>query len=210
MVNRPAGGARSKKWPKEPYDWYQEPDWAVDMLFDGLPADFFCTGGTPDLIIDPTCGQGTILDVAKRRGHATLGYDIVDRKPRHQLVQVGDFRKVQRLAVAKDRATSIICNPPYSYIADIAEQVIRHACTFPVHRAAFLVPIAFLCSDTRVKFFRRITPSHVAYCASRRPTCPPGSRIPSMANPFKGGMADYVWVIYTRPPQRFRTESVWI
>jgi hypothetical protein len=210
MVNRPAGGARSKKWAKEPHDWYVEPPWAVDMLLDGMGEGFFCTGGKPDLIIDPTCGSGNILDVVARRGHPTAGYDVVNRRPKHKLVEVQDFRKVSRLAVAKDRATSIICNPPYSYIPDIAEQIIRHACRFPVHRAAFLVPIAFLCSDSRVPFFRELRPSHVAYCATRRPTCPPGSKIPTMPNPFKGGMADYIWLVYTRPPQKVRTESVWI
>lgn len=207
MVNRPAGGARSVKHEREAFDWYIEPDWVVRQLFDALP---FVVGGKPDHIIDVTCGTGNILNVAKERGHTTAGYDIVNRKPKHELISVGDFLNVKKLELAKDRATSIICNPPYSYVEDIAEKIIRHACQFPIHRAAFLVPIAFLCAGSRHRFFTRdLKPSHIAYC-TQRPTCPPGSKISTMANPFKGGMADYIWIIYTRPPKKWRTESIWL
>jgi hypothetical protein len=30
-----------------------------------------------------------------------------------------------------------------------------------------------------------------------------------MARPFDGGMADYVWLVFTRP-HRWRTETVWL
>lgn len=206
MPGNPVGVTKDKRYAREDFDWYIEPRFTVEQLMSCIS---FNVGGTPDHIIDVTCGSGNILDVAKARGHSTAGYDIVNRNPAHPLT-VGDFLKVERMAMAKDRATSVICNPPYSYIEDIAEKIIRHVCRFPIHRAAFLVPIAFLCSQGRYRFFTRdLKPSHIAYC-SDRPTCPPGAKIAEMATPFKGGVGDYVWVIYTRPPKKYRTESIWL
>ncbi len=162
-----------------------------------------------DLIWDPSCGRGTILDVAKERGHPTIGSDIIDRHPRHRFVR-GNFLLQRKPPSAPGRALSIINNPPYSYIDGIAESFIRKALDFPIRRAAFLVPIAFLCSNDRWKFFQReFHPSHIAIL-SERPSMPPGSTVTD-ATDFKGGMADYIWIIYTAGNgHRWRTETIWL
>jgi hypothetical protein len=207
MSNRPAGGARSKRWARADYDWYREPEFPVRQLFEALQ---FGTGNALDLIYDPCCGGGNILDVAKRRGHLTFGSDVVDRKPLHRFVR-GNFLNVTKCPTPPPgHSLSIVCNPPYSYEPDIAERIMRHALDMPVRMAAFLVPIAFLCGQERWRFFaQERNPSHVLYC-SQRPTMPPGHLVDQMASPYEGGMADYVWVVFTGPRHRWRTQSIWL
>lgn len=202
MVNRPAGGARSERYEREPYDWYCENEKPVRQLMDAL--DF-----GDDLIWDPSCGRGNILDVAKGRGHPTFGSDIIDRHPRHKF-QRGNFLLISKPPSPKDRALSIINNPPYSYVPDIAESFIRKALDMPIRRAAFLLPIAFLSSQERWRFFREeFKPSHIAIL-SERPSMPPGSTVNEYTE-FKGGMADYVWVIYSSGNgHRWRTETIFL
>lgn len=201
MVNRPAGGARSKRYEREPYDWYREGPEPVRQLMDRI--DF-----ADDLILDPSCGAGNILDVAKERGHPTFGIDIIDRYPRHQFKR-GNFLELKRFPAPQGRDLSIINNPPYSYLPDIAEKFIRKALGLPnVRRAAFLLPIAFMAGQERWRFFEHdFKPSHTAIC-SERPSCPPGSQVDEGTD-YSGGMQDYVWLVYTRP-HRWRTETIWL
>lgn len=205
MVNRPAGGARSKKHERAPYDWYCENDVPVRQLFEHPAINF----GT-DLIYDPCCGRGNILDVAKQFGHPTCGSDVVDRHPRHRFVRGNFISQITRPPSYRDRALSIVTNPPYGYEPDIAERIIRKAIDFPIRMAAFLLPIAFLGSGGRFLFFTKdIHPSHVAIC-SERPTMPPGHLMHEWGEKaFKGGMADYIWVIYTAP-HRWKTQTIWL
>lgn len=204
MVNRPAGGARSQKWERAPYDWYRESPRVVEQLMHGI--DF-----GSDLIWDPCCGGGNTLDVAKRYGHPTFGSDIVDRHPRHRFQRGNILSNVNRMPTLEGRPTSVICNPPYSYEPDIAERIITRILeVFPVRRAAFILPIAFLASQDRwgSKRLLRWRPSHTCIYRERH-TMPPGHLIDEMAKPYDGGMADYCAVVWTRP-HRFRTETVWL
>lgn len=217
MVNRPAGGARSKRHPREPHDWYCEDARPVDQLLDDLtkiPA--LDLDPARVLIYDPSCGRGNILDVAKRRGFATVGSDLFDRicpiqgtrpSERHDFFRA-DFLRLDRPPATRGRRLVIMNNPPYSYEADIAERFIRRALALPIGLACFVVPIAFMCSNDRWAFFRReFRPSHVGVL-SERPSMPPGSTLDPYTE-FKGGMGDYVWLIY-RPPHRWRTETIWL
>ncbi len=200
MVNRPAGGDRSKRWEREPYDWYVDPPFCTQQLMERISFG-------DDLIYDPSCGRGTILDVAKARGFQTFGSDIIDRHPRHDFKR-GDFLQLQQLPPLRGRGLSIINNPPYSYIEDIAEKFMRHAVELPINRAAFLVPIAFLCSASRWRLFHQdFNPSHIAIL-SERPSMPPGSQW-YVGHDHKGGMQDYVWIVFTAP-HRWRTQTIWL
>ena len=208
MVNRPAGGARSQKWERSDYDFYREPAWLIEQIFDEIS---FGTSDAPDLIYDPCCGTGNILDVAKRRGHPTIGGDVVDRSPRHRFNR-GNILINQPIPTAPPgRSISVVCNPPYSYEPDIAERVIRRVLEkVPVRRAVFTLPIAFLCGQERWRFFTQdFNPSHVLIC-SQRPTMPPGNLIHEMSTPFEGGMQDYAVVCYHGPKHRWRTEVRWL
>lgn len=205
MVNRPAGGARSQRHLRAPLDWYVEPVRSPEQLFHAI--DF---GG--DFIWDGCCGKGTILDVAAKFGHPTFGSDLADRGAVrcHDWTQL-DILKTTRLPFRLPPGVqlSYVSNPPYGYMKDIAEKIMRHVLTeFPVRRAAFLVPIAFLASEGRFRLFTRdFRPSHIAV-HSDRITCPPGHQM-AVLDRLEGGMADYVWVVFTRP-HRWRTETVWL
>lgn len=204
MVNRPAGGARSAKHLRAPLDWYVEPSRSPEELFHAI--DF-----GDDIIWDGSCGRGTILEVAQRYGHPVFGSDLAHR----QHIAEFPFRKLDILSVTElpfraGREWSYVSNPPYGYVESIAERIIRHVLErLRPRRAAFLVPIAFLASVTRRPLFTvDFRPSHVCI-HSDRITCPPGHLMDQMSNPFEGGMADYVWVVFTRP-HRFRTETLWL
>lgn len=209
MVNRPAGGDRSKKWPRAPYDWYRESPRVVQQLMHGID---FTTEAGRDLIWDPCCGAGNVLDVAKSYGHPTIGSDIIDRHPRHKFMRGNILTQITRAPRHPDRPTSVISNTPYSYEEDIAELIMVTILErFNVRRAAFIVPIAFLNSQDRWKnnkFAGRWKPSHTAIYRERH-TMPPGHMIDMMEKPYDGGMADYAAVVFTRP-HRWRTETVWL
>lgn len=165
----------------------------------------------PDLIWDPCCGMGNVLDVAKSYGHPTFGSDIIDRQPRHRFQRGNILTQIKRAPQMAGRQTSVISNTPYSYEAEIAERImVRILESFNVRRAAFIVPIAFIASQDRwgPKRLLRWKPSHVCIFRERH-TMPPGHLIDQMANPFQGGMADYAAIVFTRP-HRWRTELIWL
>jgi hypothetical protein len=205
VVNRPASKTTAKKWDRAPYDWYVESPRVVEQLMHAI--DF-----ADDLIWDPCCGRGNVLNVAQRYGHPTVGSDIIDRKPRHRFIRANVLTQMTRMPVYAGRQTSVISNTPYSYEPDIAERIITTILDrFPIRRAAFIVPIAFLASQdrwNRNRFAGRWRPSHTCIYRERH-TMPPGHLMETMLSPFEGGMADYAALVFTRP-HRWRTETVWL
>lgn len=217
MVNRPAGGPRSTKYERAPLDWYIEPTRAVEQLLHAI--DMTDDKGRPLPLWDGCCGRGTALEVASRYGHEVFGSDLQDRRGAYANFDFRHFPFVKQ-DILETRANPwgygsfgpdwvYLSNPPYNYSEAIAERIMRHVCTvLKPKRAAFLVPIAFLCSASRYRLFTRdLRPSHTCI-HSERITCPPGMMIDNMAS-TEGGMADYVWVVFTRP-HNWRTETVWL
>jgi hypothetical protein len=194
-----------KQYPRDPNGWYVEPESCVEQLFDLVEFD--------GLIWDPSCGRGTILDVARRRGHATMGSDIVDRyRPGNHQFTRGDFRRVQAPPMLR---FSIINNPPYNEPSpNIAEEFVEHAIRIGGwHRAAFLVPVGFQSGQTRYeKFFRPnprsgMRPSHVISLCER-PSMPPGAMLEERGESCRGGgMDDFIWIVFTAGGP-FRTEHL--
>ncbi len=212
MVNRPAGGARSKQWGRAPHDFYREHAAVVEQLMHRI--DF-----GDDLIWDPCCGKGNVLDVAKRYGHLTFGSDLIDRSPDHPFMRKSafDWKSLPlpvRTVWARGREVSIISNTPYNYEPQIAERIIAHmleTMSDKVRRFAFIVPIAFLVGQQRWRreqFQGRWRASHACFF-TERPTMPPGHLIDEMPRPYEGGMADYAALVFT-PPHRWRTEAIWL
>lgn len=218
MVNRPAGGPRSTKYKRAPLDWYIEPPRAVEQLLHAV--DFTDEKGFPMPVWDGCCGRGTVLEVAHRFNHEVFGSDLQDRRAAYGDFDFRNFPFVKQdifdtTASPWGNGTwgprwAYVSNPPYNYADGIAEKIMRHVVlALKPYRAAFLVPIAFLSSAGRYGFFTRdLRPSHVCV-HSERITCPPGHLLDSMPNAFDGGMADYVWIVFTRP-HNWRTETVWL
>lgn len=216
MTNRPANANTAKKWPRAPHDWYCETPRVVEQLFHGLAAHGVSFDN--DLIWDPCCGRANVLDVAKRYGHLTFGSDLVYRGGHAHPFQNANILSLPALppaisaAMATGLNVSVISNTPYSCETNIAERVICHLLDrWPIRRAAFILPIAFLNGQDRWrgnKFAGRYRPSHTAIYRERH-TMPPGHLIDQMTNPFGGGMQDYCALVFTRP-HRWRTETLWL
>lgn len=203
MVNRPAGGDRSKQWERADYDWYRESPRVVSQLLNSV--DF-----SGDLIWDPCCGAGNVLDVAKLWGYKTFGSDIKNRHPRHDFQRGDILRSKIQVPLIAGRGLSVISNTPYSYEDDIAERIMMHLLDYyPIRRAAFIVPVAFFNSQNRWnRILERHHPSHVCFYRERH-SMPPGHLIESMSNPYGGGMADYGVVVFTRP-YKPPTQALWL
>ena len=165
-----------------------------------------------DLIWDPCCGKGNVLDVARRYGHPTVGSDVIDRKPAHRFFRANVLTQVPRMPVHSGRQTSVVSNIPFSYEKDVGELVIATILErFNVRRAAFIVPLAFLGSQDRWAdnlFAGRWKPSQTCVYRERH-TMPPGHLIDTMPAPYEGGMQDYAALVFTRP-HRWRTETIWL
>lgn len=207
MVNRPSGGARSQRWEKSQYDFYREENWVNEAIFNAID---FGPKDNLDLIWDGSCGTGSTLDVAKQFGHQTIGSDIVDRQAKHKFFR-GNILQITSIPKPPEgKAMSYLSNPPYSYQPDICEKIMRRTMDWPLRRAVFIVPIAFLNGQARWRFFmEEFNPSHVLIY-SRRPTMPPGHLIDEMATPFEGGMADYCAIAFSGPRHKWRTELRWL
>lgn len=192
-------------YAEDEHGWYREPRSCVEQLFDAV--DF--RGG---LIYDPCCGVGNILDVAKDRGFATIGSDIVQRGARHPFTR-GNFLKLTRFPRPIDRPLNIVMNPPFNTPPGSALAIALKAIEFvPFWRFAMLVPLEFVCGQDRYEdLFSKHPPWGVAYC-SQRPSMPPGTEVEALAllgKDFRGGKADFVWIIWERD-YRGPTRSIWL
>lgn len=160
-------------YEREISDWYVEPAWCWDVLFDLVDMS-----GT---VLDPSCGGGTGLEWCRARGVHAIGSDIVDRGAG---ACVADF-------LAPDypwTADNVICNPPYKLTVDFAHK----ALAVTRRRVALLVPLPFLCSQRRYPLFRDTPVSHVIVL-SKRPSMPPGGR----GIRASGGKEDFCWIVWT-------------
>jgi hypothetical protein len=163
------------------------------------------------LIWDPCCGVGNILDVAKGRGHPTIGSDIVARGARHQFYR-GNFLTTTRSPSSPEgRPLAIITNPPFDTPpgegARIILKAIEHTTAW---RVAAIMPLTFLCGQTRyLDLYSRHRPSHVCYY-SERPSMPPGTEVEALGDKaFSGGKTDFCAIVWTAGGP-YRTESIWL
>ncbi len=68
-----------------------------------------------DLVVDPFCGGGTTLDVARELGRRALGYDVAPRRPD---VFRADARE---LPLEDGKADFVFMDPPYSTHVDYSD-----------------------------------------------------------------------------------------
>lgn len=194
MTKRLNGEGKGGQYPRDPLDWYREPRSCVEALFEAINFG-------DDLIFDPSCGKANILDVARDRGHPTFGGDVIDRGHRHPFRRA-NYLQSTTFPRPHDRALSIVNNPPYNYEEGIGERFIHKTLDeVPFRLAAFLMPIEFSCGQTRYeRLYSKRPPAYVAFL-SQRPSMPPGAAVDVLGDDaYRGGMADYIWLIWRAGP----------
>lgn len=163
---------------REENDHYVEQDWTVDLLLDAITF----TGS----VWDPACGFGTIPKACQRAGiKHVIGTDLIDRG-----YGTGgqDFLKFSRKLIRRE--DNIITNPPYKHTEDFIHQGLK----FSRDKAAFLVPLKFLASNSRYPLFTQLPIWRVCILSSQ-PSMLPGRLLASGQKPG-GGSVDYCWIVF--------------
>lgn len=178
----PPGAEKERKshlWARDPDDWYIEPRWCGDALFAAVKFN--------DLIVDPCCGLGRILDAAKDAGYGTFGMDIRDRGAgdRHPFEQ-RDFFTIE------DCVPNIVCNPPYKY----AERFVAHCIAHVERKTAVLLRAQWANGGLRSRWLETLPLRHVLML-SPRPSMPPGAVVVA-GERIGGGRDDYGWFVFER------------
>lgn len=225
---------------RHPLDWYVDEIWCARQLRAAL-SDFQYERERGLRIWDPACGMGNTLQAAWEAGLATVGSDLVESfawenfEDQHgeliapevysvDFLGFGDtanaglipssrlashHKKVLELA----KTSTIVCNPPYSYIPGIAEAFARQALVLAAGRVCLLVPNKWLASQRRFRLFMVDHPPAAILHLTQRASMPPGDLIGAMGNrAFRGGMVDYCWVVWEafRPTNPGDTRTVWL
>ena len=128
-------------------DYYATPAWATELILDELWLP------TQALILDPSAGEGAILDVAEARGFQAVGYELDAERAR---VCGAKRPTIQCDALGPEpwcHASAIVGNPPFSKALEFAEKAAQWA---EAHGtvAALLLRLAFAESKSRVEFHR--------------------------------------------------------
>lgn len=182
------------QYEKHPQHYYTENSWCAELL-----ADHERFHG---LIYDPACGSGNIPKCFAARGHPVMATDIAEDRP----YGTGG---IDFLADAwRPQVDNIITNPPYDG-AVLAQAFIEKALTLATKKVAAFVPLQFLASSGRHSFYTEpaTRPSRV-YVMSSRPSCPPGDKLERGEVIQKGGMRDYMWLVWHLNARQFNPTTI--
>lgn len=170
-------------YTRSPKDYYTEPDWAVELLFNN---ERFMGN-----IWDPAAGSRTIGRVCDARGFDTISSDLIHRGI--PSVDGGiDFFETTSIHDYYCPVDNVICNPPFN----LAEKFIRRALEVSRFKAAFLLRLSFLESVTRSELFDT-TPLARVHVFRQRVSMPPGgSEIEA-----KGGAIAFAWFVWNQDHQ---------
>jgi hypothetical protein len=166
-------------WEREAQDWYREPAWCSERLFQVEEFD--------GPINDPACGLGTIIEAASRAGFDTSGGDLVDRGY--------DGTKVEDFLTSTWPRVNIVSNPPF----DIAARFVRHALDVTARKVAVIFPTARLnaANGPKGKYWIRGLPLRRVWLMTPRPSMPPGHVIAG-GKKASGGRPDFCWLIFEK------------
>jgi hypothetical protein len=198
-----ADGATPKQafiYARDGLDFYTEPRWCVDLLID---AERFA-----GKVWDPACGNGTIGRAFAARNHPIRSTDIA---PRPYAERQLDFLDASDASYT--RPDHIVCNPPFSQ----AEAFVRRGIEVAKASAAFLLPLKWLASETRQRFFSEVGRPARVYVLANRASMPPGDYLDAETGLFafddphphpakgprwkagdapSGGAIDYCWFVF--------------
>ena len=165
---------KAHTWDRDQHDWYVEPKWCAERLFD---VELF------DKIHDPACGRGTIVDAALARGYRASGSDIVKRRDHPFEFECCDFLTSTKWHLG------IVSNPPFG----CAEEFVRRALTL-APKVAMLLPALWMTGQKRASWLKGSDLRRVDILTPR-PSMPPGHVIEAGQNPT-GGKKDFAWFVW--------------
>ena len=143
-------------------------------------------------VLDPSAGDGAILDVAKEFGARGVGLEIDGGRALAAAAKGHVISIADALMTSWPEADLLIGNPPFSYALEFATRAAewsrRHE-----RQAALLLRLAFLESVGRVKFHREY-PADVHVLAKR----------PSFTENGKSDSCAYAWFVWSPGIERGR------
>lgn len=172
----------SHLWARHADDWYVEPRWCSERLFQ---VERFRGG-----ICDPACGQGNIILSAMEAGFRVEGYDIVDR---------GTIKPViaNWLDPSQSMWDNIVSNPPFGLCDDrkarshpFVERCLERA----RYKVALLMPANWVQGARRSRWLEK-SPLYRVYFITPRPSMPPGPALAAGQKPGNG-TTDYAWFVW--------------
>lgn len=174
----------SSLWARDPHDWYVEPLWCSERLFE---VETF-----RGVICDPACGAGNIIASAMAAGFKhVFGFDVVQREEKFFPV-IQDW-----LTYQGPRFDNIVSNPPFGLCDDrkagthpFVEKCLDHA----ERMVALLLPANWIQGDRRSRWLEQ-TPLRRVWFLSPRPSMPPGHVLEAGAKPGNG-TTDYAWFVW--------------
>jgi N-6 DNA Methylase len=151
-------------------DFYRTPAWAVKAIWDHVTWSY---SGYTRIILDPCCGDGAILNVARNHFAQTIGIEINEQRAKAALISsIGGDEGLESKITVTDaldldpwpKADIVLTNPPYKLAEYFVQKSLRQ---LPNAIHAFLLRIGFLASIERAEFHKQY-PSDV-YVLSKRP-----------------------------------------
>lgn len=195
-----ARARQSHIFERQAEDWYCEPAWVWQRLFERKG---FVRGMT---VLDPACGLGTCVEAARAAGMHALGSDIVPRWQAHAALpamphsyEVSDFLKRSfteggwpvRQTAGWQFPDAICSNPPFKHAREFAELALQRT----AGSVCLLLPTKWIQGAERARWLET-TPLHRVLFLCPRPSMPPGHVIVSGQKPGSGTVdfAIYWWL----------------
>jgi len=166
---------KSHIYERDPDDWYLEPHWVSERLFEVETFD------RNSALLDPCTGSGRIANMAKAAGYHVLTADIVDRGY--------PGCKIQNFLDRTSTPPAVVGNPPFNAV----ELFARHALEIEADKVALIFPVARL----NAAHWLRELPLARIWLLTPRPSMPSGSHVLA-GGKVGGGKVDFCWLIFER------------
>lgn len=166
-------------WERDEHDWYVEPRWVIERLFDAEPME--------GRVWDGAAGGGQVVQVAREHGLKAFGTDIVSRGPG---IFPQDFMKPS----TKREAVNFVSNPPYKLCVGEPGCFVDLALQRTTGVVALVLPNAWAWGSKRASWLKT-TPLYKVYAVTPRPSMLPGTEL-AKGKKAGGGKKDYCVVVW--------------
>lgn len=170
-------------WSRDPHDWYVEPYECSAAILDSLAYD------PQDLLWDPACGSGRIVESAEAIGLRAVGSDLVYRS-KFCSEKIDFFRSDNCFD-----ARHIISNPPFGR----AEDFVLHSLDLISDggTVCMLLPLVWASGFSTKRSWLPKSPLMSMHVLSPRPSMPPGKVIEAGVRPGNG-TKDFAWFVWEK------------